>query len=46
MGQNAAGDFWVIHQNGILEKLDGQSLKVVERIITMMKNITALWCMA
>ncbi|WP_347158393.1 two-component regulator propeller domain-containing protein [Pontibacter chitinilyticus] len=28
---NAAGDIWVIHSNGILEKLDRKTLQVVER---------------
>lgn len=29
--QNSAGDYWVIHRNGILERLDKKTLKVVER---------------
>lgn len=29
--QNSAGDLWLIHRNGMLEKLDGQSLQVTER---------------
>lgn len=32
LGQNAFGDIWIIHTNGILEKLDGQSLKVVDEV--------------
>ncbi|WP_071843102.1 two-component regulator propeller domain-containing protein [Pontibacter korlensis] len=32
MGQNGQGDYWVLHQNGLLEKLSASSLKVVERV--------------
>lgn len=28
---NAEGDFWVIHRNGLLEKIDHNTLQVVER---------------
>ncbi|GGK87882.1 two-component regulator propeller domain-containing protein [Rufibacter glacialis] len=31
LGQTSQGHIWVVHKNGILEKLDGQTLKVVER---------------
>lgn len=32
MDQNTHGDLWVIHQNGLFEKLDKSSLKIVERV--------------
>ncbi|WP_161888513.1 two-component regulator propeller domain-containing protein [Pontibacter russatus] len=31
VGQNAAGDFWVIHRNGLLEKIHRKTLQVIER---------------
>ncbi|RNI31634.1 hybrid sensor histidine kinase/response regulator transcription factor [Rufibacter latericius] len=31
IGQTSGGDIWLVHHNGILEKLDGKTLKVVER---------------
>src|SRR5690606_5131287 len=31
MAQNEEGDYWVIHQDGILEKIDKNTLKVVAR---------------
>ncbi|MCC9137583.1 two-component regulator propeller domain-containing protein [Pontibacter silvestris] len=31
IGQSSSGDLWVVHQNGVFEKLDVKTLKVVER---------------
>jgi signal transduction histidine kinase/ligand-binding sensor domain-containing protein/DNA-binding response OmpR family regulator len=31
IGQSSKGDFWIIHRNGMLEKLDKNMLKVVEQ---------------
>ncbi|WP_207434285.1 hybrid sensor histidine kinase/response regulator transcription factor [Sabulibacter ruber] len=31
IGQNTLGELWVIHKNGILEKLDRKTLKVTQR---------------
>ncbi|WP_210488162.1 hybrid sensor histidine kinase/response regulator transcription factor [Rufibacter aurantiacus] len=31
IGQTSRGDIWMVHQNGLLERLDGKTLKVVER---------------
>ncbi|AHM59137.1 signal transduction histidine kinase [Flammeovirgaceae bacterium 311] len=30
--QNSRGDYWLIHRNGIFEKLDGSSLEVVQQV--------------
>lgn len=32
MDNNSEGDYWVLYENGMLEKLDGESLKVIEQI--------------
>ncbi|WP_187263855.1 hybrid sensor histidine kinase/response regulator transcription factor [Pontibacter beigongshangensis] len=32
MSQSKQGDYWVLHQNGLLERLSSQSLQVVERV--------------
>lgn len=39
IGQNSEGDFWLVHRNGLLEKLDGRSLEVVERNEGIRKKI-------
>lgn len=31
IGQSSDGNLWVVHQNGVFEKLDGKTLKVVTR---------------
>ncbi|MBC3539087.1 two-component regulator propeller domain-containing protein [Rufibacter sediminis] len=31
IGQTTHGDIWLVHQNGILEKLDARTLKITER---------------
>ncbi|MFT2009949.1 two-component regulator propeller domain-containing protein [Pontibacter sp. 13R65] len=35
MSQSKQGDFWVLHQNGLLERLNNQSLQVVERVTAL-----------
>jgi signal transduction histidine kinase/ligand-binding sensor domain-containing protein/DNA-binding response OmpR family regulator len=35
MAHDKAGDLWILHQNGILEKLDGKTLAVVYRNYTI-----------
>lgn len=31
MGNNAKGDYWILHEDGMLEKLDGKSLELKEK---------------
>jgi signal transduction histidine kinase/ligand-binding sensor domain-containing protein/DNA-binding response OmpR family regulator len=31
IAQNSEGDFWLVHRNGMLEKLHGKTLEVIER---------------
>ncbi|ALI98486.1 hybrid sensor histidine kinase/response regulator transcription factor [Rufibacter tibetensis] len=38
IGQTTKGDIWVVHRNGILEKLDAKTLKVVERNDEIFRN--------
>ena len=37
-GEDGNGDCWVVHQNGLLEKVDGRSHRVVFRTEAMMKD--------
>ncbi|TXK28595.1 response regulator [Pontibacter qinzhouensis] len=39
MSQSRQGDYWVLHQNGLLERLNSNSLQVVERVTALAETL-------